>query len=185
MWTLLSNTLLTMLRHFQLAIEQWLGKRTKIVTKPPYLQAPRLAYHIVQISYVRASTIVKLNSYIAILTSQKYKKYSTIMKVYLNILPFELQYASIFGCILQLEAKQKKCFFIPTSIKIIFLLFLYLILFLFLFFLLFITQTQMHNSFSSSQQSRPQTQDIQAIAQGPYQIKAPNFGAKFVIYIFF
>jgi len=40
---------------------------------------------------IRAFTIVVINSYIAILTPPKYNKCSTIVKVYLNILPLELQ----------------------------------------------------------------------------------------------
>ena len=39
---------------------------------------------------VRESIIVVLNSYIAILAPPKYKQCSTIVKVYLNILPSEL-----------------------------------------------------------------------------------------------
>ena len=46
---------------------------------------------------LRALAIVKLNSYIAILASPKYKNCSTIVKAWLKILALELQYAAIFG----------------------------------------------------------------------------------------
>ena len=47
---------------------------------------------------VHGALTAKLNSYIANLTSPKYKNGSTTVNIYLKILVSELQYAAIFGC---------------------------------------------------------------------------------------
>ena len=54
---------------------------------------------------VRAFSVVKLNSYIAILVSPKYKKCSTSMYVKLKFFSFKLPYKATFGFVRKVKLK--------------------------------------------------------------------------------